>query len=257
MKSDTTKREPTSAMPVLVSDDVANEETVLQRELAALTEQLRTSKLELATLETGWSDFRTRYMQTVGNRYGELEEVEGQIAEALAAKGVVEETVNEEEDEPEAEPEATESENGASFQPLKQMRKLFWRVAKMFHPDLASDETERERRHSLMSEANQAYKDGDTERLTSLLEDEQPAEFDSFDSATRERRALLRTQVAQLRRELRQVEIEIKRITENDFYYFKTKAEEAARSGRDLLGDMEARVAEQIVNARRRLEELK
>jgi len=257
MKPDTATREFSSALPVLVSDDVANEEIALQRELAALDVQLRASKHELATLETAWSDFRTRYMQTVGRRYGELEEVEALIADALAAKGVSEEPTVEEEEEAEEEPELTSAVSGASFQPLKQMRKLFWRVAKMFHPDLASDEAERERRHTLMSEANQAYQDGDAERLTSLLEDEQPAEIEPLDSATRERRAMLRTQVAQLRRELRAIEIEIKRITDNDFYYFKTKAEEAATRGRDLLGDMEARVAEQILSARRRLEELK
>jgi hypothetical protein len=257
MKPDTATREFSPDLPVLVSDDVANEEIALQRELDTLTAQLRAGTQELATLETAWSDFRSRYMQTVGRRYGELEEVEALIAEALAAKGVPEEVAVEEEALPEEEPELAAAVSGATFQPLKQMRKLFWRVAKMFHPDLASDEAERERRHTLMSEANQAYQDGDAERLTSLLEDEQPAGIDPLDSATRERRALLRTQVALLRRELRAVEIEIKRITDNDFYYFKTKADEAATHGRDLLGDMEARVAEQILSARRRLEELK
>lgn len=256
MKSDTATRETPSAIPVLVSADVANEEIALQRELATLTEQLRTSREELSTLEKEWNDFRARYMLTVGKRYAELEEVEGLIAEVLTAKGVNEQPTVESDKEADEASDSNESESVVSFQPLKQMRKLFWRVAKMFHPDLAADEMERERRHTLMSEANQAYQDGDAERLTSLLEDEQPAEVDLLDSATRERRAILRTQVAQLRRDLRATETEIKRITDNDFYYFKTKAEDAAKRGRDLLGDMEARVAEQIVNARRRLEEL-
>ncbi|MFN2456524.1 MAG: hypothetical protein ABR577_20225, partial [Pyrinomonadaceae bacterium] len=53
------------------------------------------------------------------------------------------------------------------------LRKLFWSVARMFHPDHAADEKEARRRHTIMAEASRAYRDGDIESLHTLLGDEQ------------------------------------------------------------------------------------
>lgn len=188
----------------------ADEDARLNQELNELGEQLRLRREELAKIEIEWSEFRTRYMQTVGSRYAELEEVERLIAESPGAEAV-EETAEEQEAESSAfEPQAPVE---GTFQPIRQMRKLFWRVAKMFHPDLAAgDEAERQRRHALMSEANQAYAEGDAERLTSLLEDEQSNVERNVEPQS-ERLIALRTEIAQRGRELRQVEDEIKRIS--------------------------------------------
>lgn len=249
-----TETEIEDATQKLVRSDDAGEDARLRQELSKFHEQLRARQDELMKVEADWSEFRLRYMQTVGARYSELEEVERLISEIQGANATQHEAEESQEAEPEPEVES-QSHDEVRFQPLRQMRKLFWRVAKMFHPDLAGDEAERERRHKLMTEANQAYAEGDTERLTSLLEDEEQ-NFAPLASPTGERRTALRTEIAKLRRELRRIEDDIKRITEADFFYLKTKTDEAARSGRDLLSEMAARVAEQTINARRKLEEL-
>jgi hypothetical protein len=242
-----------NAQQSLVRSDDADEDARLRRELSEAQEQLRARREELAAIEAEWSEFRARYMRTVGARYAELEEVERLISELQLTNAVEEESEAEKlEDESEAE---LKTQDDGTFQPLRQMRKLFWRVAKMFHPDLADDEVDRQRRHTLMTEATQAYAEGDAERLTSLLEDEEQ-NIEPLSSPERERRTGERTEIAQLRRESRRIEDEIKRITGADFFYLKTKTDEAARSGRDLLSEMAARVIEQTINARRRLEEL-
>jgi len=51
------------------------------------------------------------------------------------------------------------------FTPSENLKKLYREVAKRVHPDLATEESERQRRHELMAEANRAYAEGDEARL--------------------------------------------------------------------------------------------
>jgi hypothetical protein len=51
------------------------------------------------------------------------------------------------------------------------LKGLYREVAKRVHPDLTSDETDRNRRQRLMAEANQAFQQGDAQRLAKILED--------------------------------------------------------------------------------------
>ena len=51
----------------------------------------------------------------------------------------------------------------------KSLKKLYREIAKRIHPDLATDEKDRARRHKLMAEANRAYEDGDEARIVQLL----------------------------------------------------------------------------------------
>jgi hypothetical protein len=53
-------------------------------ELAALAAQLVQSELDLATLHAELRTFEGRYLRSVGRLYAELDEIEAQIAEALA-----------------------------------------------------------------------------------------------------------------------------------------------------------------------------
>ena len=229
-----------------------DEERLLRDEADALEIRLRERQAELALTESEWNEFRARYIEAVGGAYAELEEVERQIAEL---EPVRDEVADEEpEDEAEAEATAETSSEGAAARGLKQVRKLFWRVAKMLHPDLASDDAERDRRHELMTEASQAYREGDLDRLSSLLDDESDST-----SVTPElsELAALRSRVAQLKRELHRVETDIKHFAESPFFGVKIRCDDAARRGRDLLSEMRAHVADQIVDARRRLDVLR
>ncbi|HEY0101306.1 MAG TPA: hypothetical protein VGB76_20450, partial [Pyrinomonadaceae bacterium] len=141
-------------------------------EVARLETLLSERQLELTTLQEEMHKFKARYTQIVGSRLAELAEVEQAIREAEARLHGAPE------DEPvEGEPGgATKTGKAATAETLalgNSLRKLFWSVAKLFHPDHASDESEARRRHQIMVEASRAYREGDAESLSTLLGDEE------------------------------------------------------------------------------------
>ncbi len=129
----------------------------LAAEVARLEALLAERRAELTASQEEMREFKSRYTQTVGSRLAELAEVEQEIKEAEERMLGVEAVEEEEEDA--GAPRHAHDERGL---PVKTaLRKLFWSVARMFHPDHAGDEHEARRRHSIMAEASRAYRDGD------------------------------------------------------------------------------------------------
>jgi hypothetical protein len=121
---------------------------------------------DVARVETDLAAFRIRYRQEVGLLHEELDELDRKIAEAELGElsKLVEGDTSGTTDAAVTEPE----------QPARltsdAVRRLFRDVAKTIHPDLADDQDARDRRHTLMVEANRAYALGDEERLRWVLD---------------------------------------------------------------------------------------
>jgi hypothetical protein len=137
----------------------------------------------------------------------------------------------------------------------KALRKLFWSVARLFHPDYAADALEAERRHTIMAEASRAYREGDIESLHTLLGDEE-LQFYCAGANNVDDPEDLAARIVRLKEELRTVEFGLKRVRQDGMYRIKLKADEEAAQGRDALAAMAARVGRQIAKARHRLEHL-
>ncbi|MCA1614526.1 MAG: hypothetical protein LC800_10420, partial [Acidobacteria bacterium] len=135
------------------------------------------------------------------------------------------------------------------------LRRLFWSVAKLFHPDHAASAGEAARRHSIMAEASRAYREGDVDSLHTLLGDD---ELRSYCAAPHgdDGEADIASRLVNLKEELRTVEFGIKRVKQDGLYRLKLAADEAAGGGRDSLAEMSERIGRQIAKARRRLEHL-
>lgn len=229
-----------------------NASTDLAQEIARLEALLSERRAELVALQEELQAFKARYTQTVGGRLAELAEVERAIREAeKSALGIDDANDDQESEDAEAETGGAPT----SLPGKTPLRKLFWSVARMFHPDHAADEGEARRRHSIMAEASRAYKEGDVESLHTLLGDEELRSY-CASSHGAETEDDLAGRLLNIREELRTVEFGIKRIRQNGLYRLKLSVDAEALEGRDALAAQAERINRQIVKARRRLEHL-
>jgi hypothetical protein len=232
----------------------ANSEPLdLALEVARLESSLIERRGELTVLQEEFRQFKTLYTQTIGSRLAELAEVELAIKEAETLRlGIEEEAETEGAGEPDADDAAQAS---PSSQAGGGLRKLFWAVAKMFHPDMATDEQEARRRHAVMAEASRAYREGDVESLHTLLGDEE-LQFFCTGAQGLDDPADLASRLILLKEDLRTIEFGIKRIRQDGLYQLKLRVDEEAKLGRDALSEQAESINRQIVKARYRLEHL-
>lgn len=230
-------------------------------ELAALETTLAERELELATLQTQLCRFEGIYLRAVGSRLAELDEVEAQIAEAgtrhKPKDREAQERASQARTQAQESARAVEAEQEAGkrepFMPSENLKKLYREVAKRIHPDLATDESERKRRHELMAEANRAYEEGDEARLEAILRDwESSPESVKGEGPGAELVRVIR-KIAQVEARLKAIDAEVARLEESDLYRLKTQVDQAEEEGRDLLAEMAARVDKQVAEARERL----
>jgi hypothetical protein len=131
---------------------------------------------------------------------------------------------------------------------------LFRDVAKTIHPDLASDDLARHRRHALMVEANRAYAIGDEERLRSILDAwaKSPEAIQGSDPEAMRRRVARR--IAQIDEQLARLDEEFAEMHDSPLWKLKQMVDDAAAGGKDLIEDMVRRLKRDITAARNRLD---
>lgn len=221
-------------------------------EVARLELLLSERRDELSALQQELQRFKVRYTRIVGSQLSELAEIEQRISEAEAR-------LRESADE--AAPEDTEGDESDPAHGTQKaaagggLRKLFWSVAKLFHPDHAADDAEAHRRHAIMAEATRAYREGDVESLHTLLGDED-LQFYCAAPPAGESPTDLRERLFQIKDELRTVEFGIKRVKQDGLFRSMLRAESEAANGRDMLEDEAARIRRQIAKALHRLTNL-
>jgi hypothetical protein len=219
-------------------------------EVLRLSALLVARRAELTALQESLRDFKTRYAAAVGSRLAELAELELAIKEAEARTLGVE-----------AEDEDADDTNvadaPAQHTVKASLRGLFWAVAKLFHPDYASDEEEARRRHAIMAEASRAYQAGDVDSLNTLLGDEDLQLYCATPRAGDDAAEPdLAARVVQLKEELLTIEFGIKRVKQDRLYRLKLEADELAAAGRDHLADEAARLERKLAKTRNRLAHL-
>ena len=195
--------------------------------------------------------FKIRYRSEVGLLHEELDDLERAIDEAEL--GAAAERVQTTADTP-ATSTVDERLEAAPRYTSDAVRKLFRDVAKAIHPDLASDEPARDRRHSLMIEANRAYALGDEERLRSILQawENSPEAVQGSDPEAARLRLVRR--IAQLEERLNVYAAELAALRDSALWKLKAMVDEAAAQGKDLVAEMVTRLKRDIMVARNRLD---
>ena len=236
------------------------EEEELRRkreELALLQARLAERELFLTNLRAELSAFEGQYLRQVGTLYAELDEWNAKIAGRLAEEEGTDESRTAA---ARARRQAAESDSAVHgeaakvqlFIPSAELRALYREVAKRVHPDLATDEADRQKREHLMAEANAAYQRGDADALRRILEENESRSVRGAGIAADLVRAI--RQIRQVTNRLSQIELEIASLIDSDTAKLRAKADAARAEGRDLLTEMAEDVKRHIDVARRRFE---
>lgn len=200
--------------------------------------------------------FRISYRQQVGTLHEQLDKLELAIAEAEL--GELSKLVENGADSPRESPPST----GPTPSPSPRytsdaVRKLFRDVAKVIHPDLAGDQLARDRRHTLMVEANRAYALGDAEQLRWILQawERSPEAVEGTEPDALRLRLVRR--VAQLEEQLEMLADELADLQASPLWKLKAMVDEAAAKGKDLVREMVVRLQRDIMVASNRLDAMR
>jgi hypothetical protein len=225
----------------------------LRSQVAELEAALGERRNEVARAKSALDAFEIDYRKRVGTLHEQLDKLELAIAEAEL--GELSRRV--------------EGGSGGPNQPSAARpappprytsdaaRKLFRDVAKAIHPDLARDDSTRDRRHTLMIEANRAYASGDEEQLRFILEawERSPEAVQGSDPEAMRLRLVRR--VAQIEEQLDMLARDLAALKESPLGKLKTMVDEAAATGKDLVRDMVGRLKRDILVATNRLDAMR
>lgn len=235
-----------------------------REELQRLQSELVESELQLANLRSELIVFERKYMEIVGSRYAELDNLEARIAEQTAHQNPTDASAQREaesararaQESAEALGDSGRRSSGPDFEPTEALQKLYRQAARELHPDLTTDEGEKARRQKAMAEVNKAYEECDEERIRQILDEwrSSPDQIRGDDTAAELVRVI--RQIAQIRKRLDAIGQEIVELRQSELSQLKSQVDEATAAGRDLLAEMADRVTERIDEAKTRLESL-
>lgn len=229
------------------------EEELLRKreELAGVRGALAERELELADLRAQLKSFEGRYLRQVGALYAELDDWEARIAEleaSLETTPVAQQRAEQARKRADDTHEAThgEASQAQDFQPSADLKMLFRDVAKRVHPDFAKDDADRQRRHDLMTQANEAYGRGDAETLQRILDEYDEASESIHGEGIGAELIRVIRQIHQARKNIAAIEQELTHLRASEIAQLRDDEEIARQEGRDLLSELGARVAGKI-----------
>lgn len=225
----------------------------LRTRLSELDTAYVQQSLAAARAQADLAAFKARYRHEVGQLHEELDRLEAELAEAELGELLKRPPAS---PAPDAAPVPTRPAPLPRFT-SDAVRKLFRDVAKVIHPDLARDADTRDRRHSLMIEANRAYALGDEEQLRGILEAWQrsPEAIEGTDAEATRLRLVRR--IAQIEEQLELVANAHAMLQESPMWQLKKMVDEEAAKGKDLVKDMVRRLKRDILVATNRLDALR
>ena len=232
-----------------------------RRVLERLKDTLADREEEMADLRAELEQFEARYSMDVARLYADFDEIEAEISEEELKLVPDDEEIKKrvEELRRRAEESAAQAEaahEAEEYIPTLEAKKAYHDLARAIHPDLALDESEKDRRHGLMAELNRAYSSGDQTKLDKMIEDLK----NSPDSVKGESigddwvRAV--RQIYQIRKRFADLDVEKADAEASELHELRMKVKAEMAEGRDLLKQMAERTKSHILKARRRLQNL-
>lgn len=245
--------------PALAPPPSADELRVLQADVEALAATIAEREREVAAIRAELRAFEMRYTAAVRPRYAELESLEADIAEALAAHCPDDEGLQEAAREARARADASAGDRvddlgdddetaSGCHTPSTGLKRLYRRLAFETHPDRSGDEADAELRHELMVEANRAYRDGDGQLLEALLSE---LEVGVLVGASGDHGRVLR-RGAFLRRRLASIDREFEELQATEMFEMWREALIVSEQGRDRVAELAGELDRKLKRARAR-----
>lgn len=230
--------------------------------LDRLKERLADREEELADLHAELELFGGRYKIEVARFYADVDELEAKIAEEELKLVPDDEEIKKKVEElrrraEESAAEAkTDSKGEFDFKPTAEAKKAYHDLARIIHPDLALDNEEKERRHVLMAQLNQAYSAGDQSRLNKLAETFRDSpDLISGDSIGDKLVRAIR-QIYQIKKRFSEIIIEKEKAENSETFKLHAKAQAHYLEGRDMFKQMSNHAKIQLMRLERRLKTL-
>ena len=229
--------------------------------LERLKDRLASREEEMAELRVEVEQFEAEYTMELGRLYAELDEIEARIAEEEVRLHPADDVFRQKAEEARRRAEESASQadaerwEGCAFkwQPTTEAKRAYHKLARLIHPDLALEDDERNRRHELMAELNQAYAAGDQVLLNKLVEEHRDdPDLIKGNSIADELVRVLR-QIAKVKNRLRELKQERSKLEMSELYILRQKVRSEMLEGRDLLKQMAARTRTHIAKAERKL----
>ncbi|MBK9438833.1 MAG: hypothetical protein IPN51_12795 [Chloracidobacterium sp.] len=230
------------------------------RVLDRLKDRLADREEEIVDLSSELEQFEAQYTMQVGRLYAEQDEVDALIAEEELKlvpddeeiKKKVEE-LRRRADDSAARALAAEEHAAGEWVPTAEAKKAYHDLARIIHPDLALDADEKDRRHGLMAELNDAYSSRDQQRLNKLVHDfRNSPDLVKGDSVGDELVRAIR-QIFQIRRRLIELVAEKAKLLSSELFDLHLRVNAEAEEGRDMLKRMSGRAQVHITKSKRRL----
>ncbi len=235
-----------------------------RRIVERLADRLASEEEAMTDLREELERFEARYKMEVGRLYAEQDEIDAQIAEEELKLVPDDEEIKNRVEElrriaEESAARAAEAERHAAenWEPTAEARKAYHDLARIIHPDLALDANEKERRHSLMAQLNQAYSSGDQSKLKKLSEDLRISADAVTGGTIGDELVRAIRQIAQMRKRFDELQSERSVSESSEVFELYKKVEVEKTEGRDLLKHMAERAKTHIKKTQRRLENLK
>ncbi len=246
---------------------LAPEEIELNKKRAVLErlkDRLADREEEMADLRAELEQFEANYSMQVGRLYAELDDIEAQIAEEEYKLVPDDEEIKKKAEElrRRAEESAARAQEAAEaaekkWEPTVEAKKVYHNLARTIHPDLALDAAEKEKRHGLMAQLNQAYSSGDQSKLNRLVEEfRNSPDLVKGDSVGDELVRSIR-QIFQVKVRLEELRSEREVAEASELFTLREKMRSEMAEGRDMVAQMAARTVVQIRKSQRRLENLR
>jgi hypothetical protein len=233
----------------------------LESEQGQLEESVTSAELQLETTKVELARFQHHYYQTVGRLYAELDEIEARIAGKLADASPEDESAQEraEAAQEKARKSAEEAGLAEKMPPpppeiTPELKRAFKKAAFLMHPDRATTDQEKFRRHEMMVKLNLAYKSGDQSAIEKLVNEfgQDPEAITGDDVGARMIKAIRR--IAQLKRRLVEIQAELEALQQTEVFELMRTVTEAEVMGGDPLGDLATVLMRQISEGKITLE---